>query len=155
MGRRMDKKRNTNVQPCSLHALYQGYPDRSQCPFYFIWSERETESFLSTHRRERVKWNYPGIQGDIRWFEIPWIRTISMDIALFYVVSRRIYHMHDRWMGSARVVAGRVRVRESYIYREKGKPDSALQSTQPPRLQWCAFGSLYTRYSFFAASRPW
>lgn len=52
--------------------------------------------------------------------------------------------------------AGRVRVRESYIYREKGKLDSALQSTQPPRLQWCAFGSLYTaRYSFFAASRPW
>lgn len=52
--------------------------------------------------------------------------------------------------------AGRVRVRESYIYREKGNLDSALQSTQPPRLQWCAFGSLYTaRYSFFAASRPW
>lgn len=32
-----------------------------------------------------------------------------------------------------------------YIYREKGKLDSALQSTQPPRLQWCAFGSFYTR----------
>lgn len=43
-----------------------------------------------------------------------------------------------------RVVGARVRVRESYIYREKGKLDSALQSIQPPRLQWCAFGSLYT-----------
>lgn len=27
---------------------------------------------------------------------------------------------------------------ECHIYREKGKLDSALQSTQPPRLQWCA-----------------
>lgn len=36
----------------------------------------------------------------------------------------------------------RVRVTESYIYREKGKLGSALQSTQSPRLQWCAFGSL-------------
>ena len=60
------------------------------------------------------------------------------------------------WMGSA--TGGcwpRVRVTESYIYREKGKLGTALQSTQPPRLQWCAFGSLHTPYSFFAASRPW
>ena len=58
------------------------------------------------------------------------------------VAGRQAGRIGGRGWVRPRVVAGRVRVTESYIYREKGKLGSALQSTQPPRLQWCAFGSL-------------
>lgn len=57
MGRRMDKKKKKkgthNVQPCSLHALYQGYPDPSQCPLFYSTRKRNRSRFF---RRERVKW---------------------------------------------------------------------------------------------------
>lgn len=50
------KKRNTNVQPCSLHALYQGYPDPSQCPlFYLIRKRNGVVSFDTSSWKGKMK----------------------------------------------------------------------------------------------------